>query len=268
MITHNNLLLQVVSYFGLWSSGINNIILGGCFSFSLLIIIISLLSYHDSEGIFTSYRVFAQNSSVGVDLVEVLMADSIQALNRNDVGGALGHLKLIDQQLGIRGNSVPIMTSKILVDDAIRALQNGDTNTALSHMRLANQQIGSTDASRPPVAPSISQGNLFAGGNTMNFAQNGNDLDQGNHKHPHPTSISCNQKDCLSDPGLGASTNTGANFGGRTGGGSHHDDGGSHNNSNGGGSHNNSNGGGSHNNSNGGGSHNSSHNNSNGGGSP
>jgi hypothetical protein len=191
----------------------NNIILGCCLLFSFLVII-SLLLYHNSDGIFTPYRVFAQNSTMGIDLVQVLMADSIQALNSNDISGALGHLRLIDQQLGIRGNSVPITTSKMLVDDAIQALQNGDTNTARSHVILANQEIRSPSTSSSLVAPGTSRGNLFAGANTMNFVQKGNGFDHGNHKHPGPTPFSCDQKNCLSDPGLGAGTNTGSSAGG------------------------------------------------------
>ena len=48
-------------------------------------------------------RVFAQNSTI--DTAKLLAGDAIQALNHKDLNGALEHLKLIVQELGISGNS-------------------------------------------------------------------------------------------------------------------------------------------------------------------
>jgi hypothetical protein len=100
-------------------------------SFVLSMSLMSLICYPNSIGILSPHQAFAQNST---DIAKLLVGDAIQALKNKDVSGALEHLKLIDQDLGVSGNSIPILTSKLLVEDAMRALQNGDTNTALSHV--------------------------------------------------------------------------------------------------------------------------------------
>ena len=51
------------------------------------------------------HQASAQNSTMAIDAATLLAGDAIQALNHKDLNGALEHLKLIVQELGISGNS-------------------------------------------------------------------------------------------------------------------------------------------------------------------
>ena len=55
------------------------------------------------------HEAFAQNSTMTMNLAKLLTNDAIQALNHKDINGALEHLRLIGQELGISGNSTNLM---------------------------------------------------------------------------------------------------------------------------------------------------------------
>ena len=55
------------------------------------------------------HQTFAQNSTMEMNLAKLLANDAIQALNHKDINGALEHLRLIGQELGISRNSMNLM---------------------------------------------------------------------------------------------------------------------------------------------------------------
>ena len=55
------------------------------------------------------HQAFAQNSTMTMNIAKLLTNDAIQALNHKDINGALEHLRLIGQELGISGNSMNLM---------------------------------------------------------------------------------------------------------------------------------------------------------------
>ena len=55
------------------------------------------------------HHAFAQNSTMTLNLAKLLTNDAIQALNHKDINGALEHLRLIGQEIGISGNSMNLM---------------------------------------------------------------------------------------------------------------------------------------------------------------
>ena len=71
----------------------------------LFVIVIFLLIWPNSMGKPTLLQAFSQNSTMAIDTAKLLAGDAIQALNHKDLNGALEHLKLIVQVLGISGNS-------------------------------------------------------------------------------------------------------------------------------------------------------------------
>ena len=83
-----------------------NISLGSAILSSLLMIslILSL-----AIGMPRQHQAFAQNSTRTMNLAKLLANDAIQALNHKDINGALEHLRLIGQELGIIGNSTNLM---------------------------------------------------------------------------------------------------------------------------------------------------------------
>ena len=83
-----------------------NISLGSAILSSLLMIslILSL-----AIGMPRQHQAFAQNSTMALNLAKLLANDAIQALNHKDINGALEHLRLIGQELGISGNSRNLM---------------------------------------------------------------------------------------------------------------------------------------------------------------
>ncbi|MGA9150487.1 MAG: hypothetical protein WBZ36_07910 [Candidatus Nitrosopolaris sp.] len=80
-----------------------NIALGSAILSSLLMI--SLILSPMAIGMPRQHQAFAQNSSMAMNLAKLLANDAIQALNHKDINGALEHLRLIGQELGISGNS-------------------------------------------------------------------------------------------------------------------------------------------------------------------
>jgi hypothetical protein len=60
------------------------------------------------------HQAFAQYSTMAIDTAQLLAGDAIQALNHKDITGALEHLKLIVQGLGISGNSTSKLNSKFV----------------------------------------------------------------------------------------------------------------------------------------------------------
>src|SRR5215831_3405439 len=109
----------------------------------LFLIVISLLIWPNSVGKPTLVQAFAQNSTL--DTAKLLAGDAIHALNHKDLNGALEHLKLIVQELGISGNStsnsklvsqllshIPAITSKQ------SALYTGSEAHAQANMTSSN----------------------------------------------------------------------------------------------------------------------------------
>jgi hypothetical protein len=84
-----------------------NISLGSAILSSLLMI--SLILSPMTIGMPRQHQAFAQNSTMRMDLAKLLANDAIQALNHKDINGALEHLRLIGQELGISGNSTNLM---------------------------------------------------------------------------------------------------------------------------------------------------------------
>jgi hypothetical protein len=79
----------------------------------------------------TVLQAFAQNSTTALNLAKLLTNDAIQALNHQDLNGALEHLKLIDQhfrQTLVKNSTMAIDTAKLLAGDAIQALKHKDLN--------------------------------------------------------------------------------------------------------------------------------------------
>ena len=79
-----------------------NISLGSAILLSLLMI--SLISSRMAIGMPRQHQAFAQNSTMTMNIAKLLANDAIQALNHKDINGALEHLRLIGQELGISGN--------------------------------------------------------------------------------------------------------------------------------------------------------------------
>src|SRR5215471_17351742 len=71
-------------------------------SLLFVIVVIFLLIWPNSMGKPT-LQAFAQDSAI--DTAKLLAGDAIQALNHKDLNGALEHLRIIVQELGISGNS-------------------------------------------------------------------------------------------------------------------------------------------------------------------
>src|SRR5215467_12169563 len=84
-----------------------NISLGSAILSSLLMI--SLILSPMAIGMPRQHEAFAQNSTMTMNLAKLLANDAIQALNHKDINGALEHLRLIGQELGISGNSTNLM---------------------------------------------------------------------------------------------------------------------------------------------------------------
>jgi hypothetical protein len=73
--------------------------------FLMISLILSLMAI----GMLRQHQAFAQNSTMAMNLSKLLANDAIQALNHKDINGALEHLRLIGQELGISGNSTNLM---------------------------------------------------------------------------------------------------------------------------------------------------------------
>jgi len=84
-----------------------NISLGSGILLSLLMI--SLILSPMAMGFPGQHQAFAQNSTMTMNLAKLLANDAIQALNHKDINGALEHLRLIGQELGISRNSMNLM---------------------------------------------------------------------------------------------------------------------------------------------------------------
>jgi hypothetical protein len=84
-----------------------NISLGSAIFSSLLMI--SLILSPMAIGMPRQHQAFAQNSTMTMNLAKLLANDAIQALNHKDINGALEHLRLIGQELGISRNSTNLM---------------------------------------------------------------------------------------------------------------------------------------------------------------
>src|SRR5215472_6695919 len=125
----------------------------------LFLIVISLLIGPNSVGKPTLVHAFTQNSTI--DTAKLLAGDAIHALNHKDLNGALEHLKLIVQELGISGNStsnsklvsqllshIPAITSKQ------SALYTGSEAHAQANMTSSNTTAaGGANMTQPLVPP-------------------------------------------------------------------------------------------------------------------
>jgi hypothetical protein len=77
-------------------------------------------------------------------VANVLIEDSIHALNANDTGEALTRLDLALAQLQTaNNNSTSLMTGKVFVEDALNALKSGDASNAIYRLGLAQQGLAS-----------------------------------------------------------------------------------------------------------------------------
>ena len=127
----------------------------------LFLIVIFLLVWPNSMGKPTLLQAFAQNSTMVIDTAKLLAGDAIQALNHKDLNGALEHLKLIVQQLGISGSStsnsslvshlrthIPAITSKQ------SALYTGSEEHTQANMTSSNATAaGGANMTQPLVSP-------------------------------------------------------------------------------------------------------------------
>ena len=84
-----------------------NISLGSAILSSLLMI--SLILSPMAIGMPRQHQAFARNSTMTMNLAKLLANDAIQALNHKDINGALEHLRLIGEELGISRNSTNLM---------------------------------------------------------------------------------------------------------------------------------------------------------------
>src|SRR5215831_13750567 len=121
----------------------------------LFLIVISLLIWPNSVGKPTLVQAFAQNSTL--DTAKLLAGDAIHALNHKDLNGALEHLKLIVQELGISGNStsnsklvsqllshIPVITSKqsaLYTGSEAHAKANMTSSTAASGANMTQPLV-------------------------------------------------------------------------------------------------------------------------------
>ncbi|MGA9151771.1 MAG: hypothetical protein WBZ36_14430 [Candidatus Nitrosopolaris sp.] len=88
------------------------------------------------------HQVYAQDSTMTMDLAKLLANDAIHALNHKDINGALENLRLIGQQFpqAFAQNSTMAMDlAKLLANDAIQALDHKDINGALEHLRVIGE---------------------------------------------------------------------------------------------------------------------------------
>ena len=113
----------------------------------------------------TLVQAFAQNSTL--DTAKLLAGDAIHALNHKDLNGALEHLKLIVQELGISGNStsnsklvsqllshIPAITSKQVVFRCDHVLYTGSEAHAQANMTSSNATAaGGANMTQPLVPP-------------------------------------------------------------------------------------------------------------------
>src|SRR5215467_15585736 len=126
----------------------------------LFLIVIFLLIWPNSMGKPTLLQAFSQNSTMAIDTAKLLAGDAIQALNHKDLNGALEHLKLIVQELGISGNStfnsklvsqllshIPAITSKQ------SALYTGSEAHAQANMTSSNTTAAGGANMRQPLVP-------------------------------------------------------------------------------------------------------------------
>ena len=125
----------------------------------LFLIVISLLIWPNLVGKPMLVHAFTQNSTL--DTAKLLAGDAIHALNHKDLNGALEHLKLIVQELGISGNStsnsklvsqllshIPAITSKQ------SALYTGSEAHAQANMTSSNTTAaGGANMTQPLVPP-------------------------------------------------------------------------------------------------------------------
>jgi hypothetical protein len=86
-----------------------NISLGYPYAILSSLLMISLILSPMAIGMPRQHQAFAQNSVMTMNLAKLLTNDAIQALNHKDINGALEHLRLISQELGISGNSTNLM---------------------------------------------------------------------------------------------------------------------------------------------------------------
>jgi len=112
-----------------------------CFSPVLLILLVGwaaafLLSNND-------HALAVEDEDIA-RVANVLIEDSIQALNANDTSEALKRLDLVLAQLqATNNNSTSFMTGKVFVEDALSALESGDESSAIYRLGLAQQGLAS-----------------------------------------------------------------------------------------------------------------------------
>jgi hypothetical protein len=112
-----------------------------CFSLVLLILLVGwaaafLVSNND-------HALAAEDEDIA-RVANVLIEDSIRALNANDTSKALTRLDLALAQLQTaNNNSTSFMTGKVFVEDALNALKSGDASSAIYRLGLAQQGLAS-----------------------------------------------------------------------------------------------------------------------------
>jgi len=107
----------------------------------------------------TLVHAFTQNSTL--DTAKLLAGDAIHALNHKDLNGALEHLKLIVQELGISGNSTSNskLVSQLLshipaITSEQSALYTGSEAQAQANMTSSNTTAaGGANMTQPLVPP-------------------------------------------------------------------------------------------------------------------
>jgi hypothetical protein len=111
-----------------------------CFSFVLLILLAGSAVCFVSNN---THALATKDEDVA-RLANVLIEDSIQALNANETSEALTRLDLAQAQLqAASSNSTSFMTGKVFVEDALKALQSGDLSSAVYRLGLAQQGLAS-----------------------------------------------------------------------------------------------------------------------------
>jgi len=116
----------------------------GSITLSSILLITSLLLWPNSIGMHNPHQAFAQNSTMALDITNLLVGDAIQALKHKDVNGALEHLSLIHQhfpQAFSQNSTMAMNLAKLLANDAVQALNHKDINGALEHLKLIGQEL-------------------------------------------------------------------------------------------------------------------------------
>jgi hypothetical protein len=90
-------------------------------------------------------KTLARNSTMAIYTAKLLAGDAIQALSHKDLNGALEHLKLIVQELGISGNSIQInLNSKFVSQTHIHIPGINSQQSVLLSTHVSKTVLGKT----------------------------------------------------------------------------------------------------------------------------